>query len=389
MGMTLLVTNDFPPRAGGIQTYLDGFTRQLDPSRLVVFCSSPRPSDVAAGPSAAEWDAAQPFTVVRAATTMMLPTPAIVKRMQQLIRRYHIRTVWFGASAPLGIMAGAARRAGALHVVATTHGHEIGWTMVPGAHALVRHIFHSADTVTYLTKATLRRLAPSIGATHTVRMPGGIDPNAIQFSPRSRAKLRKRYAIADDAPVVVCISRLVARKGQDSLIRVWPRVHQRFPRAHLVIVGKGPYEQHLRRMIEHLPSEAARTITLTGEVKGTELSAHYSLGDVFAMPCRTRFHGLDIEGLGLVYLEAYSAGLPVLAGDSGGAPEAVIDGTTGVVAAGHHDNAIYAGLCYLLEDPERARAMGKRGHQWIHDAWTWQHLAKPLHSELAEEEPAR
>ncbi|MDO5025949.1 MAG: glycosyltransferase family 4 protein [Trueperella sp.] len=376
MRPTLLVTNDFPPRAGGIQTFLEGFVQQLDPSQLVVYASTPPDTDIPGAQAAAAYDAAQPYQVVRYPGTMMLPTPAVQRQMQALIRTHQIENVWFGAAAPLGLMSNAARAAGAKQTIATTHGHEIGWTIFPGSRQLVQKIFHDADVVTYLTKATLRRLAPAIGDTPIMQLHGAINPEAFAFDAPARAKLRARYGIAPDEPVVVCISRLVERKGQDHLINQWHRICRKHPRARLVIVGKGPYDAKLRAMAAQSP--AADRIIFTGEVPYAELAQHYSLGDIFAMPCRTRFGGLDIEGLGIVYLEAYAAGLPVVAGDSGGAPEAVLDGETGIVVNGKEPNAIATAVEFFLADLERAKAMGERGRQWVDAEWRWSDVVKPL-----------
>jgi len=304
--------------------------------------------------------------------------------MQRIIAEERIDVVWFGASTPLGIMANAARSAGASRVISTTHGHEIGWSMIPGGRQFLTKILRSADTVTYLTDATVRRLSRPIGSTHHVRMPGGINPEDFAFSQEWRDILRTRYGIGDE-PVVVCISRLVERKGQDTLIEAWPSVRSHFPTAKLVIVGKGPYEETLRKMADDVVAMPglADSIIFTGEVPYAELAAHYSLGDICAMPCRTRGGGLDIEGLGIVYLEAYAAGLPVVAGDSGGAPEAVVNRQTGLVAAGGRPAATAAALRYLLEDPARAKKMGEAGRQWVDAQWRWSHLVEPLLKELS------
>lgn len=378
MKRTLLVTNDFPPRKGGIQTYLEGFVRELDPHQLVVYASSPPDGGAAA------YDASQPWTTYRYPGTMMLPLPSVCREMQRIIAEERIDVVWFGASTPLGIMANAARSAGASRVISTTHGHEIGWSMIPGGRQFLTKILRSADTVTYLTDATVRRLSRPIGSTHHVRMPGGINPEDFAFSQEWRDTLRTRYGIGDE-PVVVCISRLVERKGQDTLIEAWPSVRSHFPTAKLVIVGKGPYEETLRKMADDVVGMPglADSIIFTGEVPYAELAAHYSLGDIFAMPCRTRGGGLDIEGLGIVYLEAYAAGLPVVAGDSGGAPEAVVNRQTGLVAAGGRPAATAAALRYLLEDPARAKKMGEAGRQWVDAQWRWSHLVEPLLKELS------
>ena len=377
MTRTLLVTNDFPPRKGGIQTYLEGFARELDPESLIVYCSSPPDG------GADEYDAAQRWTTIRHPGTIMLPTPGVRRHMQRIIREHSIEAVWFGASTPLGLMANAARAAGARNVISTTHGHEVGWAKIPAGRSVLRKIFHDADIVTYLTKATLRKLRPLIGSTRIIRLPGGIEPEKFAYSDSWRQRLRERYGIGDE-PVIVCISRLVERKGQDTLIGIWPEIVAAHPRAKLVIVGKGPYEDELRQMARE--SSAHANIVFTGEVPFDELPAHYSLGDIFAMPCRTRAAGMDIEGLGIVYLEAYAAGLPVVAGDSGGAPEAVLDGETGIVASGHHPQAVASAITYLLDNPSHAKQMGKAGLAWVGDEWRWSRLAAALREELAPRE---
>lgn len=372
MRRTLLVTNDYPPAVGGIQSYLEDFTRRLPAEDLLVLTSTPAHGQAAAR----DYDATLPFPVHRMSTPVLLPTPALRTRMEHLIREQHVETVWFGASAPLGLLGGAAHRAGATRVVATTHGHEVGWAKVPGPRALLRRIFADADVVTYISTYTLEKLRPFIPeGTELVRLNSGIDVDAFRPDARARDALRSRYVLGE-APVVVCVSRLVHRKGQDTLIRVWPRVVARVPDARLVIVGSGPYAKQLERMRRESPVSAA--VTLTGEVPAAELAAHDAMADVFAMPCRTRNGGLDVEGLGIVYLEASAAGVPVIAGDSGGAPETVREGVTGLVVPGRNDDALVDAVVGLLEDPARRSAMGVAGREWMEQEWTWPHLVERL-----------
>jgi phosphatidylinositol alpha-1,6-mannosyltransferase len=176
--------------------------------------------------------------------------------------------------------------------------------------------------------------------------------------------------------VVVCVSRLVPRKGQDMLIRAMPAIRQRVPGAALVIVGGGPYRTSLRRLAHNFG--VAEHVVFTDGVPGDELQAHHAMADVFAMPCRTRGAGLDVEGLGIVYLEASATGVPVVAGASGGAPETVRDGETGVVVDGWDVGAIAASVSDLLADPDRAARMGEAGRRWVLDNWQWSTKAQRL-----------
>jgi phosphatidylinositol alpha-1,6-mannosyltransferase len=176
--------------------------------------------------------------------------------------------------------------------------------------------------------------------------------------------------------VVVCVSRLVPRKGQDMLIRAMPAIRQRVPGAALVIVGGGPYGTALRRLADRFG--VAEHVVFTDGVPGDELPAHHAMADVFAMPCRTRGGGMDVEGLGIVYLEASATGVPVVAGRSGGAPETVRDGETGVVVNGLDVGAIAASVGDLLADPDRAAQMGDAGRRWVVDNWQWTTKAQRL-----------
>ncbi|MFJ4683284.1 glycosyltransferase family 4 protein [Streptomyces sp. NPDC088789] len=376
MRKTLLVTNDFPPRPGGIQAFLHNMALRLDPERIVVHASTWKRGHEGAEATAA-FDAEQPFTVVRAPTTMLLPTPAATRRAVRLLRQHDCTAVWFGAAAPLGLMAPALRRAGAERLIGTTHGHEAGWAQLPAARRLLRRIGESTDTLTYLGEYTRSRIAAALtpeAAARMVQLPPGVDEQT--FHPGSGgAEVRARLGLTD-RPVVVCVSRLVPRKGQDTLILALPRILARQPDTALLVVGGGPYEKELHRLAAE--TGVSRSVVFTGAVPWSSLPAHYGAGDVFAMPSRTRRGGLDVEGLGIVYLEASATGLPVVAGDSGGAPDAVLDGETGWVVRGGSVEETADRVVALLEDPALRRRMGERGRQWVEEKWRWDLLAGRL-----------
>ncbi|MFF8100680.1 glycosyltransferase family 4 protein [Streptomyces sp. NPDC016640] len=376
MHKTLIVTNDFPPRPGGIQAFLHNMALRLDPERLVVYASTWKRSREGVEATAA-FDAEQPFTVVRDRTTVLLPTPGATRRAVGLLREHGCRSVWFGAAAPLGLMAPALRRAGAERIVATTHGHEAGWAQLPAARQLLRRIGESTDTITYLGEYTRSRIAGALtpeAAARMVQLPPGVDEKT--FHPGSGGEeVRARLGLTD-RPVVVCVSRLVPRKGQDTLIRAMPAILAAQPDAVLLIVGGGPYEKDLRVLARD--AGVAASVRFTGSVPWSELPAHYGAGDVFAMPCRTRRGGLDVEGLGIVYLEASATGLPVVAGDSGGAPDAVLDGETGWVVRGDSPDQTADRVITLLGDGELRRRMGGRGREWVERKWRWDLLAEHL-----------
>jgi phosphatidyl-myo-inositol dimannoside synthase len=361
---TLLVTNDFPPRPGGIQSYLHALATRLPADSLVVYAPKWK--------GAAEFDAAQPFPVVRHPTSLMLPTPDVLRRARDIARAESCDAAWFGAAAPLALLAPSL---GLSRAVASTHGHEVGWSMLPVARQALRAIGSGVDVVTYVSRYTRSRFAAAFGPMAALEhLPSGVDTDLYRPDPAARAEMRRRYGLGD-RPVIVCVSRLVPRKGQDVLIRALPLIQRTVPDAALLIVGGGPY----RGTLEKLAADAKPgDVVLTGSVPWEELPAHYNVGDVFAMPCRTRGRGLDVEGLGIVYLEASATGLPVIAGRSGGAPETVRDGITGNVVDGLDVENVAERVAALLADPEMAAKMGRAGREWVSDQWRWDQLAHRL-----------
>ncbi|MFJ2668663.1 glycosyltransferase family 4 protein [Nocardia fluminea] len=363
MARTLLVTNDFPPRPGGIQSYLQALSNQLPPEDLVVYAPRWR------GDSHEKFDAAQKFQVVRHPTTLMLPTPAVIKRASVLLREHACDTVWFGAAAPLAAMAPMLRRAGAQRILASTHGHEVGWSMLPGSRQVLRSIGEHTDVVTYVSKYTRGRFASAFGPRAALEhLPPGVDPTEFRPDPAAREELRARYGLGE-RPTVLCLSRLVPRKGQDMLIVAMTEIRERVDGAVLVIAGGGPYETRLRALAEALGVQDS--VVFTGRVPSGELAAHHTIADVFAMPCRTRGAGLDVEGLGIVFLEASATGVPVVAGDSGGAPETVREGETGIVVHGRLVSQISDAIVELLTDRDKAARMGAAGRAWVEQNWHW------------------
>jgi glycosyltransferase involved in cell wall biosynthesis len=479
MPRVLIVSNDFPPRSGGIQSFVHALASRLPAENVTVYAPS--------WDGAAAFDSRQPFRVVRHPSSLMLPVPWVARRASRILTEQGCDTVLFGAAAPLGLLAPALRRAGAQRIVALTHGHESGWAALPGARSLLRRIGDQVDVVTYLGEYFRERLAGALSpeaAARMVRLAPGVDTEA--FRPGAGgAEIRERLGLGR-RPVVVCVSRMVPRKGQDTLIRAWPQVlaaaaqseapapvalipaqhgpgkHARVPSAPvsarrdasgmvaapveldpadlapgplapglpaqggmaagpvklvpdqreggrhtqaldsaalppaaeaeavparlagaglaadpvLLLVGDGPYRAELGRLAQRVG--VSDSVLFAGPVPWEELPAYYDAGDVFAMPCRTRRKGLDVEGLGIVYLEASAAGLPVIGGDSGGAPDAILDGETGHVVPGKDVDAVADALIELLGDPAAATAMGRKGLAWVDREWRWDFVADRL-----------
>ena len=359
MTRTLVVTNDFPPRPGGIQSFVHALASRLPD--VVVYTSRWRGWQ--------QYDAEQPFPVVREDTSVLLPTPAVVRRAREVATAEGCESVWFGAAAPLGLMA---PKLGLERSVASTHGHEVGWARLPATRQLLRQVARGVDVVTYLNSFTRSRLAPALGryADRLQPLASGVDTSF--FRPGCGGADVRRELGLGDRPVVVCVSRLVPRKGQDVLIRALPSIRAQVPDVCLLLVGGGPARKRLQRMAGDLP------VIVTGSVPWSRLPAYYDAGDVFAMPCRDRLGGLEVEGLGIVFLEASATGLPVVAGRSGGSPDAVVHGETGYLVDGRSVSEVAETVTSLLLDRKRARSMGGQGRAWVTDLWRWDVQASRL-----------
>jgi len=368
-GRTLIVTNDFPPRTGGIESFVLAMASRMPPDSVVVHTA--RQSGDAA------FDATLPFEVVRDRSPIMLPTPAIARRSAALARSRGCDQVWFGAAAPLGLMAPALRRAGVRRTVATSHGHEIWWSSVPGARSLLRAIGERNDVLTYLGEYCRSRIArpltPAARARMTQLTPG-VDDTVFRPDCGGQA-VRERHGLTG-RPLVVCVSRMVPRKGQDVLVRALPAIQRQVPGAALLLVGDGPHRKRIEALVRSMG--LVDDVVLTGRVPWQQTPAYYDAGDVFAMPTRTRLWGLEPEALGICYLEAAATGLPVVAGSSGGAPDAVLQGENGYVVDGRSPDAVAARCAELLLDPDLRERFGARGREWVAQRWRWDDLALRL-----------
>jgi phosphatidyl-myo-inositol dimannoside synthase len=374
VGRTLIVTNDFPPRTGGIESFVLAMARRMPKDQVLVHTAR-QEGDRA-------FDATLDFPVVRDRSRLLVPTPAISRRAAELARAEGCDRVWFGAAAPLGLMANRLRAAGVQQLVATTHGHEVWWAGVPVTRSLIRRIGRDVDVVTYLGEYCRARIAPALDPADRARMvqlTPGVDDTV--FHPGADgAGVRARHGLGE-RPVIVCVSRMVARKGQDVLVEALPRIRQQVPDAALLLVGDGPYRREVERRVDRLGLRAH--VVFAGRVPWAQTPDYYAAGTVFCMPTRTRLAGLEPEALGICYLEAAAVGLPVVAGDSGGAPDAVLDGENGFVVDGRDTSAVADRCAQLLLDPQLAARFGERGRAWVAQQWRWDDLAVKLQQLLA------
>jgi phosphatidylinositol alpha-1,6-mannosyltransferase len=362
----LFVTNDFGPRAGGIETFVIGLIERRPFGSTIVYTSSQEGS----ADYDAQWLRKYGVVIIRDRAKILLPTPRVAFNLARIIKERDIKVAAFGAAAPLALLSASMKRAGVTKTVALTHGHEVWWAKVLPFTWAIRRIGSTVDTLTYLGEFTQHAISQSLSASAgkaMVKIAPGIDVD--HFAPVDSAALRKELSI-EDKKVIVSVGRLVHRKGQDHLIEAMSEILKSVPDAHLLMVGKGPYLEHLAKLVAI--NKLENHVSFIGRIQYEDLPKFICAGDVFAMPSRSRLAGLEVEGLGIVYLEASSCGLPVIAGSSGGAPDAVIDGVTGFVVDGTNNQQIVKAAIELLNDPEKAQQMGTAGRQWIIDNWRWE-----------------
>jgi phosphatidyl-myo-inositol dimannoside synthase len=355
-GKVLVITNDFPPRLGGIENFVFTLCGSLPTSAVVVFTSRMGGDR--------EVDRSLDYPVVRDRSGMLVPTPRVARAVRSIAREHGCDRVLFGAAAPLGLLAPGLRRAGIRRLVALTHGHEVWWAALPGTRAALRRIGEGVDVLTYVSEYCRERIVPALSApaaASMVRLSPEVDVG--RFSPQTDGAPWRLHWRLDDRPVVLSASRLVARKGHDTLLQAWPQVLRACPDAVLVIVGDGPMRPLLQRAVRRRGLSAS--VRIVPGVPWSQMPGVYPAADVFALPCRTRLHGLQPEAFGIVFLEAAASGLPVVAGASGGVPEVVLDGVTGYVVPPRDLDQLVHRLVSLLSAPEKAAAMGARGRREV------------------------
>ena len=361
----LLITNDLGPHLGGIETFLLGLLGELKGEEIIIYTSKQSGSE--------DFDLVlakkMGVKILRDRAKVLLPTPRVVRNISKVIKEFNCEIAWFGAAAPLALMAQKLKKYGIKRTVAITHGHEVWWAKLPFFRRAMRSIGNGCDVVTYLGSYTRDAIERSLGEhPKLVQIAPGIALDVFTPGPKP-ADLVERYRIKN-VPTILCVGRLVKRKGQDKLIKALPEIKDEFPNVRLLLVGEGPLRKKLSKLVKKLQLED--NVIFTGRVSYEELPKYFRVGDIFAMPARTRNFGLEVEGLGIVYLEASATGLPVIVGSSGGAPDALIQGETGYVVDGRNVEEIARQISYLIRDPESAKRLGAKGRDWIESNWSWQ-----------------
>lgn len=362
----LLVTNDFPPKIGGIQSLLWEWWRRLPPDSFAVLTS---PYE-----GTAEFDAAQPFRIERTREPVLLPHPWMVRRIDALAAEVGAELVVLDPAVPLGIVGPSLK----LPYDVVLHGAEV---TVPGRLPL------SKQTLGHVLRRSRHIVAaggyPAAEAEHAAGrklpitvVPPGVDVERFHpLTEADRLEARAHFGLPADAELIVAISRLVPRKGFDTAIRAVARMRRSRPNLVLAISGGGRDEERLRK----LATELDAPVRFLGRVSNDDLPRLYGCADVYSMLCRNRWGGLEQEGFGIVFVEAAACGVPQVAGDSGGAAEAVADGETGIVVRRPEDlDEVVAAYTALLDDPARRHEMGLAARRRAVTEFSYDVLAERL-----------
>ena len=373
----LVITNDFGPRTGGIETFVMGLLERIVDHKVVVFTSQQGNTSE----YDQQWLKKFGVQVIRDRSKILLPSLRVAKRAKEIAQMHNIEVLVFGAAAPLALMAPKLRKAGVKKIIALTHGHEVWWARIFPFNLAMKRIGNSVDHLTYLGKFTRQAISRSLSQKSIdsmVKIAPGIDTS--HFSPQADATQRRTELGLESKKIIISVGRLVHRKGQDKLIKAFPTIVREIPNAHLLIVGEGPYRAHLEKSVEKLSLKD--NVTFVGRIFYNDLPSYLSASDVFVMPSRSRFFGLEVEGLGIVYLEASACAIPVVAGISGGAPDAVQEGITGLCIDGTNVAQIAEAVVHICSDSKRATKMGLAGRNWVIEQWQWEIWSKQFNSLL-------
>jgi phosphatidylinositol alpha-1,6-mannosyltransferase len=366
----LLVTNDFPPKIGGIQSLLWEWWRRLPPDSFAVLTSPYT--------GAAEWDAEQAFPVERIREQVLLPHPLMVKRINEMAKRIGADYVVLDPAVPLGIVGPTLQ----LPYAVVLHGAEVTVPgRLPGSKQVLARVLRNASHVVAAGQYPADEAVRAAGrALPTTVVHPGVDTDRFRvLTPDERTAARVAFGVAPDAELIVGVSRLVPRKGFDTAIAAVARMARHRPRLEMVIVGAGRDADRLNKLARSMGAP----VRFLGRVDVEDLPRIYGCADIFTMLCRNRWGGLEQEGFGIVFLEAAACGIPQVAGNSGGAAEAVEHNVTGLVVRdpSNVDHVVRA-FTELLDNPELRGDMGRSARKRAVEQFSYEVLAAKLWNTL-------
>ena len=367
----LLVTNDFPPKIGGIQQYLFELWSRLDPDTFQIHTTPYSGAEV--------FDAQYDYTAIRSTEPVLLPYPWLTKRLDEAAASFGADLHVIDPAVPLGVIGSSLAQPYAV----VLHGAEVTIPgRLPGTSQVLARVLDNATAVISAGEYALAEAERTVGRPLTsVVIPPGVDVDRFApTTPEEQRVIREKYNIAAEAPFIFSLSRLVPRKGMDTLIKVAARLHTTYPDLEVCIAGGGREEKRLAQLI----ARTGAPVRLLGRVSEEDKAQLLSAADIFAMLCRNRWGGLEQEGFGIVFVEAAASGTPQIAGSSGGADEAVLDGVTGLVTP---QNATISEVVdtfrSLLDDPVKRVEMSEAGRTRAESSFSYDILAQRLATSIS------
>ncbi len=382
--MHILVTNDFPPKVGGIQSYLFELWRRLDPASYAVLTASP-------GADCAAFDdeqRASGMRIHRLRSRVLAPTPHLIRAVHALVDRYGASLVVIDPIFPLGVIGRQVERHSGAGYALIAHGAEVTIpAALPGSAAAMRLTVRGARGVVCAGEYPAAQITALSAGAPIYRVPPGVNCETFRpLDPAAVTGVRKRWGLQPDGLLVLSLSRLVARKGMDVLIEASSQLLRSFPDLEVAIAGKGRDEGRLRRLAQR----HGAPVSFLGEVEGGELPGLYGMADLFVMACRDRWAGLESEGFGIVFLEAAACGVAQVAGRSGGSHEAVADGVTGLVVDDPRDaGKVAQAMRQLLSSRAQRTEMGEASRARAVGLFDYGTLVPVLEKALQDMESAR
>jgi len=362
----LIVTNDFPPTMGGIENYTYSLACRW-PDEVVVLTRWV--------PGCKEFDGRLEFPVVREPVGTMLPSPGLIRKTRQIIRSHQIDAIHFPSALPLGLLG---KRLNLPYAVSVHGGEFVLASRLPASRQALKRVCTAAAVLLPESSFAGGLINTLIGESTPIRtVTAGVDPQRY-----GREAAPPVVVSAARGPIILSVSRLIARKGPRTLIQALPSVLRNHPSAHLLIVGGGPDLSKLKEMTRSFG--VTHAVTFAGPQTWEHTPAYYSAASIFALPTRARFRGAETEGLPLVFLEAAAAALPLLGGNVGGIADAVRPGKTGVLIDGASPGETADALVSLLSDPNGATRMGAAARKMILEEFTWDLVAARYRDALLE-----
>lgn len=379
MKRTLLLTQFFPPEKGGIQNYLYNICKNLPSDKTFVFSSTPHKKEIL------EFDQSQPFKIYRNNSQeiyqkLHLTSLSIYKETSKIVKENNIEKIFLGHFyIPYVITALILKKFKNIPYTIFTHGLEILETKnSPKSSYILKLCLKNAQniivTTDYLKNKIINKYYNLDLNKKIIKVPPGV--NSGFFQPNLNTSSLKNKLDLKNKKIIFTCGRLVKRKNHQLVIKALPEILKKIPNAIYLIAGIGPEEKQLKKQVEELNLE--NQVKFLGEIKNKDLPLYYNLADIFCMPSLYNEETGDIEGFGMVFIEAQACGTPTIGSNTGGIPDAIRNNIDGFLIDPKSSQDLASKIIKLLLDPELANKIGKAGREKVVTEHNWKKLVEKL-----------